>query len=249
MDIDWRVGREDVARVKALVLEQANSALVRQRKAKNLSRTKPQVRRKRFWYQMVSMRLTSIQRSGPNSHVANFNRTKPFPLDYEAVSAEKHVDRFISNVLKKAGGIRFSNVIAHQLAGNLRLLEQGEWDRSLKQCNRLVRPASPAAEKEIASYIQDKFAGFGPKQARNFLQALGLTRYEIPIDSRVTAWLNELGFPFRLSATALADVNYYEFVSEAVQRLCAKSHVYPCMLDAAIFASRDGDAWTDANVY
>src|SRR5207248_11545041 len=103
--------------------------------------------------------------------------------------------------------------------------------------------------KEIANYIQDKFAGFGPKQARNFLQALGLTRYEIPIDSRVTRWLNELGFPFQLSAIALADVNYYEFVSAAVQKLSAKSDVYPCMLDAAIFASRDGDAWTDANVY
>lgn len=249
MDVEWQISREDVTRVKALVREQASSALVRQRRVNNLSGTKQQVRRKRFWYQMVSMRLTSIQRSGPNSHVANFIRTKPFPLHYEAVCAEKRVDRFIANVLKNAGGIRFSNVIAHQLAGNLRLLEQGEWTRALKQCNRLVRPVSPAAEKEIANYIQDKFSGFGPKQARNFLQALGLTRYEIPIDSRVTRWLNELGFPFQLSATALADVNYYEFVSEAVQRLCAKSHVYPCMLDAAIFASRDGDGWTDANVY
>src|SRR5438105_11074837 len=38
MDVEWKISREEVARVKALVVEQANSALVRQRKAKNLSR-------------------------------------------------------------------------------------------------------------------------------------------------------------------------------------------------------------------
>jgi hypothetical protein len=36
----------------------------------------------------------------------------------------------------------------------------------------------------VAGYIQETFEGFGPKQSRNLLQALGLTRYEIPIDIR-----------------------------------------------------------------
>jgi thermostable 8-oxoguanine DNA glycosylase len=107
---------------------------------------------------------------------------------------------------------------------------------------------SQVVEKEVAEYIQEKFQGFGPKQSRNFLQALGLTRYEIPIDSRVTDWLNNFGFPVRLSAAALADSNYYDFVSKGVQALCAASGVYPCVLDAAIFALKDRDAWTEANV-
>jgi hypothetical protein len=51
-----------------------------------------------------------------------------------------------------------------------------------------------------------------------------------------------------MSAAALADSNYYDFVSEGVQALCAASGVYPCVLDAAIFALKDGDAWTEANV-
>ena len=102
-------------------------------------------------------------------------------------------------------------------------------------------------EKNVADYI-DTYQGFGPKQSRNFLQALGLTRFEIPIDSRVTEWLNRFGFPVRLSAAALADPHYYEFVSDGIQALCAKCGVFPCILDAAIFALKDGDAWTEANI-
>lgn len=248
MDIEWQISRDDVARIRTLDRQQANNPLVRARRAKNLAKVKPQVRRKRFWSQMVSMRLTSVQRSGPNSHVARFIRTDPFPLGYEATCAVESVETFIAKTLKGASGIRHSNIIARQLAGNFQLLADGEWAHALQQCNRLIRPVSRGIEKEVADYIQEMFRGFGPKQSRNFLQALGLTRFEIPIDSRVTRWLNSFGFPVRLSATALADSNYYNFVSEGVQTLCAKSTVFPCILDAAIFALEDGDAWTDGNV-
>jgi hypothetical protein len=60
--------------------------------------------------------------------------------------------------------------------------------------------------------------------------------------------LNEFGFPVRLSATALADQNYFEFVSDGFQKLAKACGVVPCVLDAAIFSSFDGDAWTDENV-
>jgi hypothetical protein len=33
--------------------------------------------------------------------------------------------------------------------------------------------------------------GVGPTQARNLLQSLGLTWYEIPLDSRVVRWLRD----------------------------------------------------------
>src|SRR3712207_8726784 len=39
--------------------------------------------------------------------------------------------------------------------------------------------------------IDDSLKGFGPKQSRNLLQGLGLTRYEIPIDIRITRWFND----------------------------------------------------------
>jgi len=52
----------------------------------------------------------------------------------------------------------------------------------------------------------------------------------------------------RLSAQGLSDQNYYNFVSEEIQQLCKQSGVFPCILDAAISALKDGDAWTEANV-
>jgi hypothetical protein len=244
MKFQWRIDRRDAARVKALIREQSNNAFVKHRKSKNLAREKRSVRRSEFWRLMVSMRLTSIQRSGPRSHVTKFNRTRPFPLSYPAVRGAKRPKAFIAHALKRASGIRFVPTIARQLTHNFELLESGGWDQTLGQCNRLVRPVSPDVEREVARYIDDEFKGFGPKQARNLLQALGLTRYEIPIDSRVTEWLNEFGFPIALSAAALADRDYYEFVLDGVQALCEKAGVYPCILDAAVFAMRDGDEWT-----
>jgi hypothetical protein len=75
-----------------------------------------------------------------------------------------------------------------------------------------------------------------------------LSRYEVPIDSRITKWLNEFGFPIRLTANALADRNYFEFVSDGFQRLAGACGIAPCVLDAAIFSSFDDGGWTDENV-
>jgi hypothetical protein len=106
-----------------------------------------------------------------------------------------------------------------------------------------------SVEVEVADYIRKTFSGFGPKQSRNLLQALALTRYEIPIDSRVTDWLNKFGFPVRLSAEALADIYYYNFVSDGIQELRAKCDVFPCIFDASIFSLKDGDRWTEKNIF
>ena len=94
-------------------------------------------------------------------------------------------------------------------------------------------------ETEAADLIDHRLKGFGPKQSRNLLQSLGLTKYEVPIDSRITRWLNDFGFPVKLSATALSDLDYYKFVSEGFRELCDACGIYPCVLDAAIFSSFD----------
>jgi hypothetical protein len=83
--LQWHIGRKDAARVKALVREQSRNPHVKQRRARNLARAKPPVRKSEFWRQMVRMRLTSVQRSGPSSHVARFNKIQPFPLSYRTV--------------------------------------------------------------------------------------------------------------------------------------------------------------------
>jgi len=197
---------------------------------------------------MVSMRLTSRQKSGPKSHVARFTHHDPFPLAYAEVRRSRSPADLIAKALRTAGGIRFAERIASDLSQNLSILEIGGWAGTLEQCNLLTRLVSREIEIEVADYVQKHFFGFGPKQSRNLLQSLGLTRYEIPIDSRLTDWLNEFGFPVRLSATGLADDNYYRFISDGIQALCDHSDVLPCIFDAAVFALRDSADWTDENV-
>lgn len=248
MDIQWSISPEDVSRVTKLIERQSGNALVRARRERNLAKSKPPVTRDRFWRAMVSMRLTTRQKSGPDSFVARFIRKNPFPLAYKAVGGSQHPETFIARALKAAGGIRFADKIASELSQNFSRLETSEWAPILEQCNRLTRLVSREVEIEVADHVRKHFLGFGPKQSRNLLQSLGLTRYEIPIDSRLTDWLNEFGFPVRLSATALADDNYYRFISDGIQVLCERSGVLPCIFDAAVFASRDSVDWTDENV-
>jgi hypothetical protein len=200
---------------------------------------------------MVGTRLTSVQRSGPNSAVATFLRKTPFPLSYDHVVRKAEGDGrrdLMALTLRAHGGIRFSDKIAEDLSRNVDKLNSDQgWVTVLQTLNALASGADAGEEREIARFLQKLLLGFGPKQSRNLMQSLGLTRFEIPIDSRITKWLNDFGFPVTLTASALADAEYYEFVLDGFQALCAASEVFPCVLDAAIFASFDGDAWTQEN--
>lgn len=247
MQFTWQVEQTDIDKIQAFVKPQESNPFVRARASRNLSETKPPVDKAEFWRQMVGMRLTSVQRSGPESHVARFLRKDPFPLALDAIVEQDRVQTFIANALKAHGGIRFTDRIAKDLSDNYQALQGGEWNKALDKVNRLTCRQGPETERAVARYVQGLLVGFGPKQARNFLQALGLTRYEIPIDSRIAKWLTAFGFPMRLSASTLADADYYEFVLDGILALCKAAEVFPCILDAAIFSSFDGDGWTEEN--
>lgn len=129
-------------------------------------------------------------------------------------------------------------MLAKEIKENLIYFE-GHWKEISGQLEELRINQNIKTERKIAGYFQEKFKGIGPKQSRNLLQSLGFTRYEIPIDSRITKWLNSFGFPVKLTAQGLSDTNYYNFISDGIQHLCRKSNLYPCVLDAAIFSSFD----------
>ena len=159
-------------------------------------------------------------------------------------SPRKAATRNWSGVVRSLGRAAASD----ELSANLRLLEAGEWHTLHEALALLRRPATPDLERAVANYLDDNFAGLGPKQSRNVLQALGLTRYEIPLDSRVTRWLRDASFPVPVGATALSDRAYYCFVLDIVQQLCEATGVFPCELDGAVFAASDSAAWTPALV-
>jgi len=244
----WIIEPGDIEKVKSLLHQQGASPFVRQRIARNLRDDKPLPSKDEIWHRMLACLLTTQQRSGPKSAVTRLILTKPFPLAHDTCCKEADVEAFTKKVLTTSGGLRRTNKIASELAADLRRLEDGLWKETIGVLDGLRPNQQVSAERQAADYFADHFAGFGPKQSRNLLQSLGLTRYEVPIDSRIIKWLNDLPFPLRLSAPALGDHQYYCFVMDGIQELCRACEVMPCVLDAAIFASFDKDGWTEENI-
>ena len=223
-----------------------NDAFVKQRITKNLSKQKPPVSEEEFWECLVACLLTTQQRSGPKSIVTQFIATRPFPLRYEVCMSHQDdlLDFARTNCLLILAVFVGRGKLPPELRPTWAHWRENGVGKRYSRCSTGFGKSRPRRLKRtVAHFIDERLCGFGPKQSRNLLQALGLTKYEIPIDSRVTKWLNDFGFPLKLSANALADPNYYEFVLDAVQQLCREADVVPCVLDAAIFSSFDGDGW------
>jgi hypothetical protein len=159
--------------------------------------------------------------------------------------------------LSSFGGIRRGDTIAKQAQTNLAWLESGGWkvmedtfDRLHEQRARPPRWVDVAAERSAADVVRENLHGFGPKQSRNLWQWLGMTRYEIPLDSRIMKWLKKnAGLPTRIAAESLADPGCYDLVMSAVHALCAAADLLPCVFDAAVFASYDRDWLPDELEY
>lgn len=245
MELAWRISDKDVTGVQAVVAQYENTPLVRYRVKVNLAEQKTLITRDRFWRALAGSLLTTQQKSGPTSAVSRFIKVTPYPIPYKTCRNEPRLESFLRKTISQFGGIRFSTKISAELASNLAKLEAGEWSETLRRVNILTVPATSETERDVAEYLDKSLKGLGPKQSRNLLQGLGLTRFEIPIDSRITKWLNQSGFPVHLSAAALGDRHYYRFVSEGVQRLCKAADVAPCIFDAAVFASFDKTAWSE----
>lgn len=248
MKLLWQIDAADVERARGFVALHRGNAFVQHRIKKNLAPTKPAVTKAQVWQEMVACLLTTQQRSGPQSHVTRFIKTEPSPLSYDICREKDDLNTFALETLIQFGGIRRTRIIAREVAENYAALEKGLWEPIMAGLARLQASDDATVEREVAREVAACLRGFGPKQSRNLLQGLGLTRYEIPIDSRLIKKLPDFGFPITLSAALLSDPDYYEFVLDGIQQLCLASKLFPCELDAAIFASFDGEQWTEENV-
>jgi hypothetical protein len=248
MQIIYKVTVSEVRKVKDFYAEWSKDPFVLRRYERNILKRHGRIIKSQVWQAMISCLLSTQQRSGPNSSLNGFINSRPFPLTYKECLKRNDCSKYVKDVISKFGGLRRANIIGEECKKNLSWLEKEGWKNLLPKFKDLDQQDSPELEKIVANIVAEKLKGFGPKQSRNLLQSLGLTKYEIPIDSRITKWLNEFGFPVKLNATALADPAYYDFISEAFQALCKKSEIYPCLMDAAIFCSFDKGKWESKNV-
>jgi len=238
----------DARLVKDFIDTWRNDFFVQERIRINLATEKSPIQRDQFWRGLVQCVLTSQQRSGPNSANAQFQKLNPFPLSLEACEKAGDLTKYAHKTLSRFGGLPFTNKISTALAASIPYVTGDGWNQTSSVLERVRTEQTKEAERAVARFIADRFYLFGPKQSRNLLQYLGLTRFEIPLDSRIAKRLNEFGFPVQLQATLLSDSVYYEFVLDGVQTLCAACGEYPCVFDAALFASFDGGGWTKENL-
>jgi thermostable 8-oxoguanine DNA glycosylase len=239
VEIHWQISEADIGKVRAFFDCHKDSSFVKNRISRNVEKSAPKVTKNLFWEAMISCLLTTQQRSGPESAVTRFICTNPFSLNFPICSSRLNLEEFVRNTIMNFGGIRRANKIAEAVSYNFEWLENSGWQRIFRIVDSLENNETIEVERESSEYINDNLKGFGPKQARNLLQSLALTKYEIPVDSRIIKWLNDFGFPIKLSSSGLIDKNYYNFIMDGLQQLCETSGVYPCVLDAAIFSSFD----------
>lgn len=244
MKLLWEINDYDVEKIQDFYRLHENNNFVRRRRKRNVDKELPEFTHEIFWGSMVSCLLTTQQRSGPQSAVTRFISSKPFPLNYVTCRQKINLKSFAETTITQFGGIRRGATLAEEIAENYSWLNNEGWDFIDSIVSNLTEIGTVEKEISTSEKIAERLKGFGPKQSRNLLQALGLTKYEIPIDSRISKWMNDFGFPLQLSATALSDRNYYNFVSEGFRRMCAASGIYPCLLDAAIFSSFD-EEWPE----
>ncbi len=247
MKLLWEIDQLDIEKVQSFYAKWCQDPLVRSREQRNVKTPRPTINRETIWMALVGCLLTTQQRSGPGRAVKRFLDVNPFPLNYLECCRRRDIEKFARNALTSFGGIRRSPTIANQLSNNFKILEDGLWETLLSRAEEINVTNSPALERDLAHLLAEHLYGIGPKQSRNLLQWIGVSKYEIPVDSRITKWLNRTLLNYHLSANLLADNTYYDMVSDGIQLLCDRANLYPCLLDAAIFTSFDG-GWDESDL-
>lgn len=239
------VNNGDIAAVRNLIERSKDTDFFRERRVRNVTPPPPNFSRADFWRVLIGCLLTTQQRSTKGSAVDRFLDIDTFPLALNACEKQPSVQGFVSKRLESFGGIRRGVTISNQAEENWKRLDGGlwneaeEWFEDLRQ-QRLREPQNEdrILEREAAHWADRSFAGLGPKQSRNLWQWLGLTRYEIPLDSRVTEWVNK-NLSSKIEVKRLGQLKYYESALDRLRVICEKADALPCELDAAAFDYED----------
>ena len=240
MNAIWQINDGNLTSWRELVDANRTRALPKARHLKNVRRVGVDLSKNQVWQVLVGCQVTTQQRSGPNSAVSRFLKSGSPALCIDKCNQAKSVRAMIVRECTGAG-LRRAPTIAKNLERIYDVLEAGEWENLLNHLNNLTKNTSIGKERSVISYLlsEKKYPGLGQKQARNFIQWLGLSRYEIPLDSRTLKKLKEFGATFVPSSSALTDEAVYLFVQNGLQSIAKSLDIYPCELDACIFSSFD----------
>lgn len=234
----WDISDEDIEKWRSFVEDNLKNNFVVDRRKNNITRKNVDLSTDMLWHVHIGCQVTTQQRSGPESKVSKFLKNSVDKLGYKECAESSNREKLIQKVLS-SDEIWRSKVIAKNLASIMTYLEDDGWTELASQLETITKNTTKKKERVVADYLRDTFAGIGLKQSRNYIQWLGLSRYEIPLDSRITRTMRRLGCRFVPKAVALGDEATYLFVQDGLQQIAERLEVYPCILDACIFSSFD----------
>ena len=235
MKLKWVIQAADERAYRAFVAKWNEHRFVRERRNRNLKRIGIDLTVGNFWHKLAGCLLTTQQPSGENSKVAKFLLGTDPVLDWNHCRSAKRLAVQAERTLA-ANGMRRGKMIGEELA-EAAIYLRSDWGEVSTRLQGIAARTSKDREREVAGFLRSTFKGLGPKQSRNLIQWLGLSRFEVPLDSRMVKVLRELQFPVPLSPTALSDEGYYCFVEDGLQSMLAQIGIYPCIFDACVFAS------------
>ena len=230
----WEIDESVLQKISNIVTKYRTSNLAKERIKRNIEKNCIDLSQNNVWKILIGCEITTQQKSGEGSKVNKFLKSNKKIFDFNY--CKDHPD-IISEELRNSQ-LRRHLKIAEWLKEIIIQWENGEWKNLEKKLNLLKKEHTKEDELEIISYLRNgKYKGLGPKQSRNFLQWLGLSIYEIPIDSRTLKVLKKCECNFVPGAAALQDEITYEYLEKGLQLVSEKLNILPCLLDACFFAS------------
>ncbi len=236
MKAEWIIDQDVLNNISKVIQNNIHKAIVQKRINTNIKKQGIDLSQSNIWKKIVGCEITTQQKSGFGSPVDLFLKSSNNPvLDYD--KCKKLQEQDISEELSN-GHLRNNKRIASFLIRIINLLESGEWNILIEKLESLNKDHTKQEEIQVVQYLHSGlYPGLGLKQSRNFIQWLGLSVFEIPIDSRELKVLKKCKFNFVPGASALQDEVTYLFLESGIQKACELLDIKPCILDACFFAS------------
>jgi thermostable 8-oxoguanine DNA glycosylase len=236
MELIWKLTDSDINKIRDFVNKNKNQKVDRiiSRNINHIDRT---IDKDSLLRTMLICLLSSETDSYPDGKIEQMLRKKPYLLNYEYLFKVRDIEILFREVFQTFGNTKYVNKVPRYFSTNFDFLEETDWDLELKINSSIENELTKSDERKLADLVDKSFKGFGSKEARSFLLALGITKYEIPIDYKLSKWLENFGFPIKFSKTALQDILFYHFISDGIQKLCEISDIYPCILYTSIQSS------------
>lgn len=239
MQVTWSFSSSDVAACRKFISDYADRQFVKDRKRLNVRRIGIDLSSETAWRTLIGCFVTTQQRSDSRSRVSQFLNSESALLDLNTCLTSKDIATLTRTEITKAG-LRRAEIISGQVAYAVEQFRGKSWKTLAALLDSIRTYPTLRKEREVAADLRKMFKGLGPKQSRNYIQWIGLSRYVVPLDSRFAKYLQSISFPVPVSVAGLQDEDYYRFVEDGIQEFTTLVGCYPCMLDASVFSSFKG---------